>query len=238
MLPPITIPELAPAGPIDFNQDELLLRQGLTDKRVTAGQLTNLRLEAFSPLNSAIISSDVILVGRNDGGGNYINYRATPQSLGFLVDNGGYPTVMWFFMQVAPLGWTVVPTTGDKVLATALPGGQSYQYTTPGFQGTWQQENTSLTITQIPSHSHYMDTGIFSPIGQSTSSSKVANAQNAAIHTRYVPSFPTGGNGSTQQTSSGNNLAPNNSLPAADGHNHGSTWRPAAAVGIICQKVQ
>lgn len=232
MLPPVTIPELDPAGPVNYDNDLLLIRQGLNDKKISAGNLVKVQLETYSSLARPIIATDVILVGANNGDGTYTNYTADPRALGFLV---GVTT--WFFADdgTAPLNWTSVAGLGDRVLA--VKGGAG-AYANVGINGTWQQENTSLVIQQIPSHSHYMDVGFLwpGPGAGNPSSTKVGGAANGTAHKGYVPSFPTGGNGSTRKTSSGDNDAPNDNLPNADGHNHGATWRPAAAIGVVCQK--
>lgn len=240
-LPPITIPDLDPAGPVDFDNDQMVIRQGLNDKRVPPAAIGNLRLQTFDPLPSNIVASDVILIGRNNGLGGYTNYIAAPYRLGFLVDNGGYPTVMWFWMTTAPLGWQIVPNSGDRVLATALPGGQSFQYTTPGYQGNWQQQDVNgvsgqgLTITQIPNHNHY------AAFGHDQSNKHARYIHGARyINTDGDPIFgeaPTANPVRGVVGGKGDN-ANHNNYGQCDPHNHGATWRPAAAVGIICQKIQ
>lgn len=204
-IPQINISQLDPASPIDSNNDLLLVRQGLNDRKATVDQINNLRLSAFNPLPGSLQSTDVFLVGRNVAG-QYQNYLATPQSIGFYAG-----TVCYFWMASAPVGWTIVPNSGDRVLATALPGGASYQYNTVGLQGTWQQENHVLTIAEMPAHNHTF------PMYETTSTNnkvKVGPGKNDIRDT--IPTSTVGGN---------------------QGHNHGSTWRPAALVGILCQKV-
>ena len=240
-LPPITIPDLDPAGTVDPDNDQMLIRQGLNDKRVSPAQISTLRLQAYNALPSNIVSTDVILIGRNDGMGGYINYRAQPYRLGFLVDNGGYPTCMWFWMTTAPLGWQIIPNSGDRVLATALPGGQAYQYTTSGYQGSWQQGDVGgvagqgLSITQIPNHNHY------STFGETQSNSHARYIHGARyINGTHGPNFgedPTQNPGRGIVGGKGDN-ANHNNYGQCDPHNHGAVWRPAACVGILCQKIQ
>jgi hypothetical protein len=218
-LPPITIPLLDPAGPIDPDNDLLLIRQGLNDRKIPAGSLQQVRLTGLQMLPGQLVASDVLLIGRDNGSG-YDNYIMPPQYLGFLNN-----TATWFWMPNAPLGWTVIPGSGDKVLGTALPGGAVYQYTTPGYQGDWQQQNATLTIDQIPAHSHVVKVwksdqeGNLSPKIGSTNKT-TGNNQNTG---------KTGGAGSTITAST-------DPAGATNGHNHGLQWRPAAAVGLLCIK--
>ena len=203
MTTPLTISDLDPAGPLDPVNDLLLIRQGFNDRKITPSAVGNPHLASLSMLPGQLVASDVLLVGRNNGVG-YDNYIVPPQNLGFL--NG---TSMWFFQANAPLGWTVVPNSGDKVLATALPSGAAYQYHATGYQGTWQQEGHALTIDEMPTHSHsvFADSGS----GSSTVSFRRGNTFSGATN---------------ETTSKGGNQL----------HNHGNQWRPSAAVGILCTK--
>lgn len=200
-LPPITIPLLDPAGPIDPDNDLMLIRQGLNDRKIPAGSLLTPRLGGLPMLPGQLIASDVLLIGRNNGSG-YDNYIMPPQYLGFLNN-----TTMWFWQSSAPLGWTVVPNSGDKVLATILPGGASYKYNAFGYQGTWQQADHYLTIDEMPAHTHDIATGHSGTTGLALFRSKVG--------TPVLQTESEGGNGP---------------------HNHGLLWRPSAAVGILCVK--
>lgn len=220
-LPPVTISDLDPAGTVDVINDLLLLRQGTKDTRATPQQVFDLNLNIFNPLPSELVQSDVIMVGRLVGG-VYQKYLIHPQNIGFMKG-----TATWFYQNAAPLGWSVIPNTGDRILATALPSGQPYQYTTPGQQGTWQQEGRTLSIQQIPNHQHY---GQF---GQNQSN------QNA----RYIhgaSSLPSGGdprfgtNPSVGVVGAYNDNNNHNNYGACLPHDHGNTWRPAANVGLLC----
>lgn len=212
-LPPITIPDLDPAGPLDPNNDLLLLRQGLTDKKVLLQLIQRVNLASLTMLPGQLTQNDVIMVGRPSGGGNYDNFIMPPQYLGFL--NG---TCAWFWQSVAPLGWSVLPNSGDKVLATALPGGQPYQYNSAGYQGDWQQQGHALTTDEIPDHTHIMPVSLGSadswPSVESARAGKGTTA-GAAVPTKGM----TGRGGAPTQP-----------------HNHGDQWRPEAAVGILCIK--
>lgn len=212
-LPPITIPDLDPASPLDPDNDLLLIRQGLTDKKVLLGMLQKVNLASLPMLSGQLTSTDVLMVGRPSGGGGYDNYLMPPQYLGFL--NG---TCAWFWQATAPLGWSVVPNSGDKVLATVLPGGQSYQYNSAGYQGDWQQEDHELSIDEIPDHMH-----------------RIAVSLGSADDWNKAKSCRAGKDGQTSVGVATSGVA-GRTQPTTKGHNHGNEWRPEAAVGILCVK--
>ena len=204
MTAPITIPDLDPAGPIDPANDLLLIRQGLNDRKVLAGSLSNPTLASLTFLPGQLVASDVLLVGRNNGI-TYDNFIVPPQYLGFL--NG---TRMWFYQSAAPLGWTIIPGTGDRILGVS-DGALNYNgVPAPTQTGSWQQEGHVLTISEIPSHSHVVQ--VTDDAGTSFTSFAKGRTFNDEI------------NRSTGNTGGG--LA----------HNHGLIWRPAANVGILCVK--
>lgn len=249
-LPPITIPDLDPAGPVDPANDLLLIRQGLNDKKITAGNLNNPILGVIAPLPDNIVASDVFLIGRNTGGGNYQNY--TTPAFNVTFPSG---TRCWFHQAIAPLGWTIDTGFGDRVMVTS--GGASgtpYDVAGGTAAGTWQQGDVSgipgngLNVTQIPNHRHY------SFPGQTQSNSKPnyyhgASDPNSSNDPKWMPKSgtdtvnigPVGGiiagktipgDGSWPFVTNFNTLSDGQCNP----HNHGSAWRPAAAVGILAIK--
>lgn len=214
-LPPITIPQLDPAGPTDPQNDLMLIRQGFNDRRITLGQVLTIRLASLSYLPSALTQNDVVLVGRPSGG-EYTNYLLRPQNIGFLQG-----TKMWFWQSSAPLGWTLVQNQGDRLLATGVQGGANYQYksTSRGnFAGTWQQEGHAISIEQMPAHNH--DIRVNRPSTDRENELVWYNA--ATIHSELKRVY----DNAVQSTGGG--------LP----HDHGFTWRPAALVGVLCEKDQ
>lgn len=200
--PPITIPDLEDAVAVDPVNDLLIIRQGTNDRKVSPANLGNIRMESLSVLPGQIIATDLLLVGRFNGL-TYDNYVVPPQYLGFL--NG---TNTWFFNNTAPLGWTIVPDSGDRVLATALPGGSAYQYDGVGYKGSWDLPDHTLTIAQIPSHSHQVALS-------GGSGSSIGNARKGDFTSGAATTTVTGG---------------------GQAHNHGNQFRPLAAVGILCSK--
>ena len=209
MTSPVTIDQLDPASmPIDPNNNLLLIRQGLNDRKVLAGQLSNPSLASLSMLPGQLVASDVLLVGRYNGS-TYDNYIVPPQYLGFLNN-----TKMWFYQAAAPLGWTIISGTGDRLLAVAtvsLP----YDGVWGGVQsGDWQQKDHELTKEQMPVHSHNMRYTVDAGSGNN----RVARARTENTSSTFTTD-PEGG-----------------LLGVTQGHNHGSAWRPAANVGILCVK--
>lgn len=207
MTAPVTIPDLDPAGPIDPANDLLLIRQGLNDRKVSAGELSNPSFSTYDMLPGQLVASDLLLIGRNNGI-SYDNYVMPPQYLGFL--NG---VRMWFYQASAPLGWTLIPNTGDRLLAVS-DGTTNYNaVTSPNQTGTWQQGDVDgvpgrgLSIAQMPAHNHTFKSGHSSEDGL------------------YMMRNKNGGQTSTSSISG-----------SGQAHNHGSIWRPAANVGILCVK--
>lgn len=212
-LPPITIPDLDPAGPVDPDNDLLLIRQGLNDRKVSPANLGNIRLGGLDMLPGQAVASDVLLIGRNNGSG-YDNYIIPPQYIGFL--NG---VNMWFYQAAAPLGWTVIPAVGNRLLAVSDLASQSptppASYNgvfAPNQTGSWQQPNHVLTINEIPSHTHTIKASSDNLSGANEGYARTGKFDHAV---GTLLSSSTGG---------------------GQGHNHGDTWRPLANVGILCTK--
>lgn len=124
-------------------------------------------------------------------------------------------TNLWFYQDVAPLGWSTITTIGDSLLATKGDGTSAY--TTGGTeQGTWQLPDHVLSIDEMPYHNHYI-----SPMSQVGG---VRGGDGSVV--AYATGFPPGSAGPYNVSGSGNNQP----------HNHGNAWRPQASVGIICTK--
>ena len=200
-----TIPDL-PVATVANNSDEMLVRQPAgalgTDKRVTIDKIRNLDINALGTLPTGTpIASDQMIIERSG-----TNYAITFEDVGFIQG-----TKMWFYHNAASQvpGWAIVASS-DNLLA--VKGGATY--TTGGVQqGTWQQEDHTLTTSQIPSHSHRMT---MAKDTTGSTSNMVGAARGKTAET----------DGNIQTYTQGGGL----------GHNHGSSWRPLASVGIICVK--
>lgn len=214
-LPPITLPQLDPAGATDPQNDLMLIRQGFNDRRITLGQILTVRLAGLSYLPSPLTQNDVILVGRPSGG-EYTNYLLRPQNIGFLSG-----TRTWFWQSSAPLGWSLVVPQGDMLLATGAQGGAFYQYNANnrgGVDGTWQQTGHAITKAQMPSHKHELQVNRSSTgrVGQETKfNAGSIHSEKSGVLLDHI--FSEGGD---------------------QPHDHGWTWRPQALVGVLCNKDQ
>jgi hypothetical protein len=136
---------------------------------------------------------------------------------------------LWIYRNAAMNGWAIDSAVSDKVLA--LKGGGTY--TTGGVAaGNWTLPDHVLTINEMPSHDH-------SP-----------GAISAGAHTHSVRTYYStdhggyiGPNRAQAQTSyqdipysALSAGAHTHSITAQGGgaaHNHGSTYRPSAAVGTL-----
>src|SRR5690606_22609952 len=155
------------------------------------------------PISSTLNNGDYMMLQQNSMGA--VTGRIQFQQVGFVAG-----TKMWFYQNAVPsTSWEIIAVQ-DALLAIKSNTGT---YSTAGaVAGTWQQADHTLTIAQMPTHTHQI-TMLY------PSNSKCINPAGAANEGAtlgfYNPS-PQGGN---------------------QPHNHGSAWRPLAAVGILCNKV-
>ena len=110
---------------------------------------------------------------------------------------------IYFYDSTAPIGYTIDSSVTDKVLAVK---GGIHAYNVPGGTeaGTWIQPNHTLSIAEMPSHNHTYTNW--------TTAILRSGGTGRGINLTTNPTSYTGGG-----------------LP----HNHGSVYRPYAAVGII-----
>lgn len=117
-------------------------------------------------------------------------------------------TKLWFYQNTAPSGWTIDTTPADAVLA--VKGGSGAYNVSGGSQaGTWTQPDHTLTTAEIPAHTHTL------------------GGSYVYYATDYLGSYFVLTNLSNANTGS---------TGGGGAHNHGTTWRPLAQVGIICTK--
>ena len=116
-------------------------------------------------------------------------------------------TICFFYKNNAPTGWTLYSDASDELLA--IKGGDTY---TTGAQvaGTWTQPDHTLTVDEMPSHSH------------------TYTAPNDPENKRKT-------NGSSIVISISSDVS-TSSVGQDQAHNHGDSWRPSARVGILCTK--
>jgi hypothetical protein len=152
-------------------------------------------------------------------------------------------TVMWFFQDAAPSGWTVLSGAGDGLLA--VKGGSNAYNVSGGTAGagTWTQPthlhttgDFTLTITHLPSHYHALTNHTHNLY---CSQWYLAGGEDpywgwwhmldpygAYYHTGSQPSQDTGYTGSGSAHNHGNSGSTTTS----------NTWRPLANVGILATK--
>jgi len=117
----------------------------------------------------------------------------------------GNTFTMWIYADTAPTGWTAVAAIGDELLA--VKGGTTY--TTGGdVAGAWDLPEHTLTVDEIPAHSHTLQ--VYTDI----------SGGGARILSRELA----GSGATTSETGGG------------DPHSHGDTYRPTARVGILASK--
>lgn len=123
-------------------------------------------------------------------------------------------TVMIFYADTAPSGWTIQNTSDWSDRTIMLTRGSVAGGDTGGVNnanGTWQQANHTLTVAETPPHTHQLvgyecwPRDINYGVSQPLVYSGVANTNTSSV----------GGN---------------------DAHNHGATWRPASKNFIACSK--
>jgi hypothetical protein len=196
-----------PIATVVAADDLMLIRKGLTDYQIAAGivQAINIGPQFLSPIpGGSALSGDLMLISRPDIAGNYQNYNIRFNQVGVVKG-----TKMWFYNALPPVGWTIVPGTGGNLLAA-----QDFQTTYAGnvsagnTAGTWQQTDTSLTIAQLPAHTHPID--VWKSDQEGNLSPKIGSTNKTTKNTQQ-----------TQSTGGG------------QGHNHGNVWRPLANVGVI-----
>ena len=121
-------------------------------------------------------------------------------------------TKMYFYQNTAPEGWTIDAACADALLAVK-GGAQAFNVDGGNQAGTWTQPGHTLTEAELPSHSHSKDIISFDGAGGCTGWYSVGALAGSCF-----------GSASTDTTGSG------------DSHNHGTTYRPLAQVGIIATK--
>jgi len=146
------------------------------------------------------------------------NLTVAVQAVGFETT-----TAMWFYQDVAPTGWSIVTAAADAVLAVK-GGTQAFNVAGGNQAGTWTQPGHVLAEAELPAHTH-------GAIGDHTHQASGAHGLVAATGTtadvyHTVSSTATGPAGGHTH----------NSVGSGSSHNHGTTYRPLAQVGIICDK--
>jgi hypothetical protein len=152
-----------------------------------------------------------------------VDLTATAAEINFACDQSvdAFHTTgrkVYIYENTAPTGWTTESVT-DRVIA--IKGGSQAYDTSGGTQvGSWTQPSHTLITSEIPAHNHGGSTGSTAVHGHS-SGGWGAHAEQQGPH-----------DGTTSPSH-------NHSISSQGGggsHNHGTTYRPYAAIGIIVSK--
>lgn len=220
MTSPVQLSDLDPTSVANDADLALIRKNNTTDYKVTVQVLRNINVGGLPDLSTTANSpdnTDLLIVARAG-----VNCKCLFPAIG--LPKG---TKLWFYQDAVPVStayWAIVPNTGDRLLA--VKGGSSYTVGgTVTNLSNWQQLDATLTIEQIPAHAHVarVRKNKSSTLDSLFAGTQPTDSQNNAT-TGY-----TGGTGSTDKRST-------DPVGATKGHNHGNTWRPSAAVGILCQK--
>lgn len=135
---------------------------------------------------------------------------------------------IWVYRNTAMNGWAVDSSSAtDRVLA--LKGGSTYT-TGAANAGTWTQPNHTLSISELPAHDHGGDTG-----NESAHTHPITGGSFDEYGSQTGICSDFGYNDGLGNTT-GAGSSHDHSISSQGGgsaHNHGSTYRPAAAVGTL-----
>jgi hypothetical protein len=135
---------------------------------------------------------------------------------------------LWVYRNTAPDGWVVDSSVTDSVLA--LKGGsQAYNANGGTTGGTWTQPDGTLSVANLPAHDHGAKTPAITVTDNLTVTAGAGSSQ------AIVPQ-------SDQSTSQSSTLITvtatqaahtHDSVGSGTAHNHGTAYRPAAAIGTM-----
>ena len=138
---------------------------------------------------------------------------------------------LWVYRNAAMSGWAIDSGVSDKVLA--LKGGSTYT-TGAATAGTWAQPDHTLTEAELPAHDHGGVTGAdgahghtfygYNPDGDAGTSYLAGGLFTRGAHNVTALSSVVAVGTHTHTVSS---------TGSGDAHNHGTAYRPAAAVGTL-----
>lgn len=144
---------------------------------------------------------------------------------GFMVADSSHK--IWVYRNTAPEGWAIDSAVTDCVIA--LKGGSNAYNANGGtIAGTWTQPGCTLTTAEMPSHDHgsagaHSHTTTFSSGSEGTVFATYGSIFAGNYSAVLAVSPPTSSAGSHSHSSSG----------GGGSHNHGTTYRPYAAIGTL-----
>lgn len=154
---------------------------------------------------------------------------------GFMVADSSHK--IWVYRNTAPEGWAIDSAVTDCVIA--LKGGSNAYNANGGtLAGTWTQPGYTLTSADIPAHTHG-NSGTHTHTLASNTYTGGSTGSNHRALTKFIlenvedPSEAwTTGNASYYRADAGGDHT-HTSFGGGGSHNHGTTYRPYAAIGTL-----
>jgi len=229
---PLELSDL-PTATSASNNDKMLIRKGLTDYQIAVRYIREINIDALDPIEGGYaVATDILMISRNVP--TPPSMIPTPTNFQIRFSQVGFVkgTRMWFYQPNAPVGWSIVPDTGDKLVACQDASNNYNGVASAGTSGgQWQQGDVDgvtgkgLNLNQIPNHYH--------GVGASLGSLDFGHSANARYGNTNTASFLSKGITGATTSPTAN---PTWNAGSCGPHNHGDSWRPLANVGIICNK--
>ena len=123
----------------------------------------------------------------------------------FFVEN---TRMMWFYENTAPTGWTIATDLSASDAIVAVKGGSNdYNVNGGNVAGSWLTATHTLTEAEMAPHTHTYT-------GRAGTSIAITSVSSVR---------------------SGSNTTSTGSVGGGGSHNHGNTYRPYAAIGLLAQ---
>jgi len=130
-------------------------------------------------------------------------------------------TKVWMYSNTEEDGWSIDTAVGDRLLALkTITGGLDYDIDGGNESGTWTMPGCTLSISQIPAHTH----------GEAGEHIHGVSVYASNTYTAYA-AYSKGTNTHTQSVLMNSGVHTHDSDGLSQSHNHGNNWRPYAAVG-------
>ena len=162
-----------------------------------------------------------------------IRNQADSAWLGVMYGTTSYK--VWVYINAAGDGWVIDSSVTDRVLA--LKGGaQAYNVSGATQAGSWTQPNSTLSVANLPSHNHGGATGLdgihshmgIQPFGDEDQSRAKLGTGGPGDQTSFVDK--SGYVGDPIPNEHSHTISSQGSGTA---HDHGTSYRPYAAVGTL-----
>lgn len=161
-----------------------------------------------------------------------MKYRNVANNAWYGVMHGDSSQKIWVYRNSAMDGWVVDSSVSDKVLVAK--GGTTY--TAGGATaGTWQTVGHALTEAELASHGHSVNSG--GPTSITIPSHTASDDSTNPVSTRPIKYEKTKYSNLevswTYSVSAASHTHTATNTGGGASHDHGATWRPAAAVNTL-----